>query len=442
MSLIIVYLAYIYALVAIVDDSNQINRRTKKSMRDFLIIFLLVASNPLSAQRLTWLQQTPSGSVIVNIHPKPLIDPSNPSFGSDYDYSSNFDCADSLFSHLKFHSPRYGDMEEENAELKCYNEIDFAYGFLFENYEWVNNSDLYPLIRVPSSFMWWQDLGNGKWDLNSSQHMYVCGNDRTGYTQTDHQVWQLNSQRQVKIIYHLSSEGKTESRFDFIYTSFGKIQKSTRTDYDSYDSTRYTQHQQEWFYDDKQRDVMMISYEGSLRKFNVKTITQFKQVLNEHLKTGQSPLMNVLDSNQVKELVVYNYGKFGLEQVNCYYNPDEYSIDIHFYSDSIFYNAAGQIIRYAGGKSMGGNSYELSYSYDKVSGRLVQVTGRNYPSCADQGCSEVRVLQSFSYSNNKVSNLTETRFETRYQYKDGKYVDPTEELEEERVYTYKYKIVN
>jgi hypothetical protein len=406
-------------------------------MRDFLFIFLLVTCHSLSAQRLTWLQQTPDGSVKVLIHPKPVIDPCMAGFGSNYTDATNSGCADSLFSYLKFHSPRYGDQEEKNAEAKCYPEIDFAYVFLFENHQWVNSNDLYPLIRVPSSFIWWQDLGNGKWDLSSSQHLYVCGNDKTGYTQTDHQLWQVDSQRKVKNIARLHSGGQTEDRFDFMYTSSGNLQKCSRTDYDLSDSTRYTQFTQEWFYDNKQRETMMISYEGIARKFDVKTIAGFKQALNENLQTGQAPLINVFTTNRVNTFVVYNYGKFGLEQVNCYYNPDTYSSDINFYSDSIFYNAAGQIIRYAGGKSMEVNSCELNYTYEN--GRLAQVTGRNYSRCVDHGCNETKVLQSFGYSNNRVSRLTEKRFEIRYQYKDGKYVDPIEELEEERLYTYTYK---
>ena len=408
-------------------------------MRYFILIFLIIASNSLSAQRLVRLQQTANGSVIANIHPKFIIDPIMPGFSSNYKYSINFDCADSLFSHLKFHSPSYGDQEEETAELKCYNQIDFSYSYFFDNDVWVNNSDLFPLIRWPSNFMQWQGHGNGKWEFKNSWHGYVCGNDKTGLTVTEHQIWQLDEQQRIKIIYQLNSEGKTEHRYDYTYTSFGKIQTSTRTDYYN-DSTSYTQHQREWFYDNKQRDAMIISYDGIHQKYNTKTLAQFKQILNEQLKTGQSSLTNLLDSNQVKELVIYNYGKFGVEQVNCYFNPDEYTSDIDFYSDSIFYNVDGKIIRYVGGKSMTGNSGELNYVYDKVSGRLAKVTGRNYSECADRGCNEVKILQWFSYRNNKVSSLTEKIFEIRYQYKEEKYVNPTEELDEERVYTYKYKI--
>lgn len=410
-------------------------------MRSFLFILFLLACKVLSAQRLLHLQQNATGSLNVNIHPKTNINPCNPIFSSYYGYySSPAPCGDSLYYKLQFHSPRFGNQEEVKHEPNCFELIDFSYAYLIDNADWVNNRDLYPLLRVVSDFMMWQDKGNGKWEFTSSDHRYVCGNDKTGHTVSDHQIWQLNDQHQVKTVYQLNSSTKTEHRYDFTYTAFGKIQSASERDYDHYDSTKYTDYQREWFYDTKQRDAMMISYAGRRKKFSDKKISQFKQLLKEELQEGETELRDLLDSNEVKELLVYNYGKFGLEQVNCYYNPEDYSNEIEFYSDSLFYNKSGKIVRYVSGNSLKGKTCELRYTYDLESGKLSQVNGRNYSECANRGCNEDKVEQWFTYKDNKVDTLKEKIYEIRYHYKDGKYANPTDELQEERIYAYKYKL--
>lgn len=387
------------------------------------------------------LQQNAMGSLIVNIHPKININPCNPSFSSYYGYySSTAPCGDSLYSKLQFHSPRYGDQVENKHEANCFERIDFSNPYLIEADEWVNSSDLYPLLRVVSGFMSWHDLGKGKWEFTSSDHRYVCGNDKTGHTVSDHQIWQLNDQHQVKTVYQFNSGTKTEHRYDFTYTTFGKIQSVSGRDYDHYDSTKYIDYQREWFYDSKQRDAMMISYEGGRKKFSAKTISQFKQLLKEELQEADSELTDLLDSNQVQELLVYNYGKFGLEQVNCYYNPEDYSNVLEFYSDSLFYDKSGKIIRYISGNNLKAKVCELNYSYDIESGKLAKVSGRNYSECANRACNEDKVEQCFSYQDGKVSILKEKNYEIRYQSNNGLYTYSTEELREERVYTYRYQL--
>jgi len=387
------------------------------------------------------LQQNANGSLNVTIHPKINIDPCNPRFSSYYAYYlSPAPCGDTLDYKLQFHSPRFGNQEEIKHEPNCFELIDFSYPYLIDNADWVNNSDLYPLLRVVSDFMMWQDKGNGKWELNSSDHRYVCGNDKTGHTVNDHQIWELNSKHQVKTIYQLNSGTKIEHSYEFTYTSFGKIQSASEKDYDHYDSTKFTEYHREWFYDHKQRDVLMISYAGSRKKFTAKKIALFKQGLIEQLQGGDSELTDSLESNEVQELLVYNYGKFGLEQVNCYYNPEDYSNEIEFYSDSLFYNKSGKIVRYVSGNSLRGKTCELRYRYENESGKLAEVSGRNFSDCVSRGCSEDKIEQWFTYKDNKLDTLKEKIYDIRYQYKDGKYANPTDELQEERIYTYKYKL--
>ena len=89
---------------------------------------------------------------------------------------------------------------------------------------------------------------------------------------------------------------------------------------------------------------------------------------------------------------------------------------------------------------MKGKTCELRYTYDLESGKLSQVNGRNYSECANRGCNEDKVDQWFTYKDNKVDTLKEKIYEIRYHYKDGKYANPTDELQEERIYAYKYKL--
>lgn len=393
----------------------------------------------LSAQRLVWMQLTPSGSVVPMIHPKPVIDPVRPAFSNDYEYFRNWECEDSLFTHLNFHSPRYGNSTEDRSEKRCLSEIDFAYPFLVYFGEWVNNPDLYPIINIRSGFSTWNEIDAYTRELKSYDHRYICGNDRTGHDVHEHQIWQMDSSYRVKTINDVDEQNKPFRRFDFTYTPAGKLQTAEQNTYHGYYDGNSPDSYQQWFYDKQQRQTMMLKYTGTKHDFDAKTLSFFKQELSRHIRTGKSRLPHLIDSLNIEIMLVYNYGKYGLEQANCYYSPNEYDLDNHYYSDSIFYNGAGKIVRYKGGKNTDGDWSLIRYSYDKTSGRLATVSGREYSASADRGASEAKIQQTFSYSNGRVSSLKERIFEIDYEYKNEKYMNPKEVLEEERVYTYTYK---
>ncbi len=415
-------------------------RSTLSSMKTPIIAILLFMAGHLSGQRLVWLQQTATGSVVPIIHPKPVIDPCQPSFSSDYEYFVNWNCEDSLFTHLDFHSPKYGNSTENKTQKCCHREIDFAYPFLVYYHHWINNPDLYQFIHIKSGFSWWTEKDLYTRELKSSDHVYVCGNDRTGHTIHEHQIWQLDSNFRVKSITDINEQDNTESHFNFTYTAFGKIKTMSGAQYNPYDSASIEQTQQEWFYDERGRENMMLRYSGPKQNPGTKTLQFLKQELSRQIKKGRSKLPQLIDSLNLETVLVYNYGKFGLEQANCFYNPTEYSIDLNYYSDSIFYNSAGKIVGFKGGINMDGDWSQLWYSYDAATGRLSRVTGREHSAAVDRGADEAKVQQWFSYRNGRVSSLVEKIYEIDYEYKNEKYVNPKERLNEERVYTYRYKI--
>lgn len=422
-------------------------------MKFFSFTLLILLSHIVISQRLVWLQQTPGGSVVVHIQPEPIINPYSPDLCYDYWECREPRYKDSLFTQLNFHSPRYGNLKQKNKHAICFDKIDFAYSHLIYQGEWINNTDLYSMLRVHSNNMMWEEREKGTWELTSSEHRYICGNDKTGHTETDHQIWKFDSLQRIKTITQLDEKGQIKNQFDYTYTAFGKLKTMREKEHYSFEFARNIKLQWEWFYDSDQRLAMILSYNGESRKFTAKTIARLKKAMVKGIKAeragfeansgtqaneeGESNFINVLDSNQIKVLIVYNYGKFGLEQANCYYHPDGYSNIQHFYSDSLFYNHKGKITHFKGGKNSSGEYTELHYSYDTISGRLSQFTGLKFSPCTRTGCLGIKLNQTFSYANGLVNNLNEKRF---YLNSNLKRDSTLEALEEEWEYTYQYKL--
>ncbi|PBQ34696.1 hypothetical protein CNR22_23945 [Sphingobacteriaceae bacterium] len=388
---------------------------------------------------MVWMQQNSDGQVVANLHPRFKIDPLQPVFMSNFDYVDRVLCGDTFFSHLDFHSPRWGDMKEDKTFSICNRSLDFSFQFIFCNHHgWIGSSDLYELLRLPTGSMSWFPEEKNSYRMTSYRHDYVCSNDSHGYDSYDDQVWQVDKDGRVESIFIYSKDsddsvGKLLERVDLDYTSFGKIQKITYREFYGTKTACTNQWQREWYYDEQHREAMMINYSGSPRKFNSNEINSYNYLLNQAITSQSTVFKAKLDSNNIDNMVLYTYGTFGIEQVNGYYAPADYTNIRHYYTDSIFYNPEGKIVRYVGGYDMMGSSGEMLYCYDNESSRLMSVTGRS------KGCIYKKVQQWFSYTDNKVSSLREKIYDLQPVYMAEKQSDPVEKLQEERLYTYRYK---
>lgn len=187
---------------------------------------------------------------------------------------------------------------------------------------------------------------------------------------------------------------------------------------------------------------MMLSYNGTYRKFTEQELEVYTKLVETAIRTGKHERIS-FNTIDIQSLLIYNNGSNGPEQVN-YYSKFTSTEDVPvFVSDSLNYDSKGRISHYVSGKF--GFQYrpywvELVYEYEPGSSRLKQVVFHRYNERENESWVDNRTIQYFTYdSKGRINSVIEQQFHHERKYIDGKYTELDEQLSGQNKYDFIYK---
>ncbi len=408
------------------NSSESGNYYKPLSATTMILIILLLLVQAHKSQTLLSLFQSASGSVSPVIEPTLEMNPCSPNFRNNSKKDKSPQCNDSVYIRSWSRWNLGEKVTPETGTVLCTETVNFSDRYIFLQYKWPNTTDLINILET-SGCGRWKQVDDTTWLYHCSEHRYVCGNDSRGHTYTVDQIWKLDLNNRVKEIVEKNRQDQISFRIEFFYDRMGRVTGRTITtfepDYyhDSYHKNFYFQIHTEWFYDSKQRLKMMIKYAGEHRKISSKQLLSYGINLARYVRNDTVRPALSLQSQNVRELVSYEYGRFGLETVNYYSQEVSNELNPHYYpprlvSDSLFYDKQGRIKGYLCRKTWAGHSNEVRYSYEKRTGRLSTVVARHTPESFERGAKEIRILEWYKYqADGRVGYMKKQRFERHHQ---------------------------
>ena len=397
----------------------------QNNIKVIILIILLGASFDikLKAQIFFSPHITSTGTVTPLIQPKTASDIYHMPF---FKYSDciAIHCSDSILANSFF-------------EGACLDDFDFTSSIL--NYrrftKWANNPDPLSIEELDVSGIddRWQQVNPTTWTYSSS----------TGISgeYTNRQTWKADEKKRLKKITRWYNETKGEIEIEYFYNLQGVLERITTTNYDI-NNQRPLQSHKVWFYDGKERTRMLLSYNGTYRKFTEQELEVYTKLIETAIRTGKHERIS-FKTIDIQSLLIYNNGANGPEQVN-YYSKFASTEDVPvFVSDSVNYDSKGRISRYVSGKF--GFEYrpywvELVYEYEPGSSRLKQVVFHRYNERENESWVDNRTIQYFTYdSKGRINSVIEQQFHHERKYVDGKYTEPDEQLSGQNKYDFIYK---
>ncbi len=359
-------------------------------------------------------QYSATGSLTPIIQPRPLLDPVKPDFNSYQFTKGKVLCKDSVYFRHWFWNNWGEDLSEETRTVSCRNAFELPPMFLRLEHEWAASPDLAYIHESPSDCKHWTKVNNSTWKFEC--HIYGM------WGRSIDQTWKLDAKGRIFEVLQHYKKDELKLRLLVFYNSQGKVDRISQTMYDegyyTDDNHSFTaQVHQQWVYD-KQQLVMMIKYNGKLRAFTNQNVKDYRESLASRINMNFTSNRTAFDSLDIRDLVIYNYGKYGVETVNhCHqvvsdeYHPTYY--ERKYTTDSLFYDSKGHVIRYSCPVSGRGYTNEMLMTYDSL-GRLSTLAGRS--TYKDNWELEKTVLQWYDYGKDGlISHFKQRRFERTYQ---------------------------
>jgi len=396
-----------------------------KSLRVIFLILSLTAISDitLKGQILLSPHITSTGNVIPLIQPKTASDIYNMPFFKNSDYL-RLHCRDSILANSFF-------------EGACLDDFDFTSTILNDRRfsQWVNNPHPFYLEELEVSY-------NDRWNqVDPVTWTYSSINRIKDQEYSNYQTWKADEKRRLKKITRWYNETKPNIEIEYFYNPHGVLERITTTHYDINDQQPRQSHQV-WFFDEKRRTRMIISYDGNYRKIAEQDLNLYTKLIETGIRTGIHERISI-DSIDIQSLIIYNNGTNGPEQVNYYAKYARTADAPVFVSDSLNYDSQGRISRYVSGK----HSYqfrpywvELIYEYEPQSSRLKQVVFHRHNEREYESKIDNRTVQYFTYdSKGRINSVIEQQFHLERKYNEGKYNEPDEQLLGQNKYDFIYK---
>ncbi len=398
-------------------------------MKKIPILLILVLVYKVHGQKLLQLNRNVNGSVIPSIQSSFFIDPSKPISKTNYPHNTGTYCKDSLII------GRYLSNDSSDSTINwvtqvCADNYSIPFSHFGDHENILNCAD-----PIENSGIDISDESN--WAFTGNAWHYSRTVYRDGSYHYNLQTWQLDEKGKIKTIKHKNEFGKTTSILTYYYSNDGSLK---RISYNLFQNENHGQvlQQREWFYDQKHRPSIMISYQGPYRQFTPQVLRNYKRELEQSIRKGCTDNRPLMDSSNIQQLLMYNYGAFGLEQVNCYHNEEGTYDNTHLLSDSLFYDVKGRIARYKGGITTHDLQKEMNFTYDSFSGLLTKIIGHHYSS-HDEYWTDDKIVQELTYGlNNKLTSLKESHFIVSKNYVNGAWTEPQERYFEGSYFFYKY----
>jgi hypothetical protein len=404
-----------------------------------VLIFSLSGIFRTYGQTLISFKVSATGSVTPIIQPYPFINPSRPNFQYPLKVVTDY-CRDSVTIRSSFFN-NYGPKNfNESKKVLCFNGVEVLDKHFYKNDGWVVSPDLAVMAGLdnqPRDFGAWTKMDDRTWQFKSSYASY------SSYVTGPRiiQIWKLDRKKRVKEVIQTNDSGLITLAIKIFYSRCNLVSGISKTIYDDEyyrgNMNFFAQVHQVWFYDKKKRVKMMIKYSGKYQRLSVRKRELFQQKLATYIHSGKEPPDSDLDSLNIRDLVTYYYGRFGLETVNfCRKEAHDlhgpYSYPRKYVSDSIFYNSYGQIVHYSCPKTWDGYSNKIVFTYDTYNNRLTSYFGSSTWAFADGNDTETAASLLIDYDSNGIINHSkQLRFEKTYRRPALNLTAPDSKPEEE-----------
>lgn len=386
----------------------------KISIHTFLI-FALSQSNHLSSQALISLQVNGYGKVVANITCPPILNPILPIYLNRALIQKNAVKKDSLETESIYFSGYGKHVSPFAMRTICADSLNLFHSFLFGNpQQLVNSTDLTQFRNVPTDCSEWQELSTHTYEFSC----YLLG----PYGYNLKQLWTLDSKQRVKEIIQYDQQGYINMRLTIFYTPENQVasfkQQLYRRD-EGFSVPRVDSAivNTVWVRDQNKRMMLMFKYAGVYKPIANKKIVAYGDELIQSIVDREHHSQTAFDGIDVRELVVYQYGKYGVERVYfCHqemldeFNPTYYKR--YLLVDSLFYDQGGRITKYVCTSNKQGYFNQAQFFYTNDSNQVAYSKSTTlYP---DNWFTETQNEQWYRYNNGRVSYMRILKKERQY----------------------------
>jgi len=342
-----------------------------------LHFFLVTHTYLLSAQQLIALQLNGEGRVVAHLERNCKWDPVHPSFLKELKLNNSAACSDTLLLESIWHRPSEKIVLPIKTQHTCPKKIQLLDPLLLGGQEeLINSKDVYDFVQTPSDYQGWTQINPNTWQIRS----YMAN----PYTRLINDQLKTDEQDRVIQISQFNEHNDLQYQLNYFYTTENQVEHTTQYFY-NYDyvftppSIRKTEVQTVWVYDEQQRVLMMIRYNGGYRTFNHHDVEKYKIELSAVIKKeGRS--FKEFDSLDIREVLLYSYGQFGIENVlRCQqvvageFFPTYY--ERRYLTDSVFYDPFGRILKYVTHQNQRDEKKEVIFHYNLFTGQVKHLLG-------------------------------------------------------------------
>ncbi len=345
-----------------------------------ILPFLLCLPNCfcwLQAQQLIALQLNGEGHLVARIERPCKWNPASPSFLKELSFRTDTTCNDTIIKESIWYASTQKTVLPLRKECTCPEKMQLLDRSLFgASDELINSKDVYDFVNTPSDVQNWQQIDPHTWQLRS----YLSN----PYTRDVNDLLITDRLNRVKELKQFNQHNEVQYQLNYYYTTNNLVEHTTHYYY-HYDyvftppSIQKSEVQTVWVYDKQQRVIMMMRYNGRYRPFTNTDVNKYKVELSKVLKKeGRSN--KEFDSLDIREVLLYNYGPFGIESVLRCQQEVAGEFFPHYYerrylSDSVYYDSKGRIIKCITHQNQRDEKKELLLDYNVATGQIEHTSG-------------------------------------------------------------------